>query len=594
MESKSEILNFNEGTTKNGQKSLSLEENVKGVINKDILSNPNKYLFGLPNNIADKILKYLDFKEIMLCSEVNKTWLKKIKESKHLESKGEMIFLASVINFIYGCGNSQRLCSIVDKAFKKSYESFCECKDMEKFEKEFANYQNLLGNDKLKKNKSAKPIYFQLFDRGGNTWIKIFTWYMVLLGILSIKKNDLKFETNADVIKKINNIDKLIYDYITSDKFKNQVLCFLNTDIGSHSIAGYFRRFTGLLFFGKLQDRDHQENDVIGKVFLCFLKVAFYKMMELSKDVGKSHFFEQFKEITYKLKSLYLCKATPAESKKYVYNVENAARYLFVTKELKQWFDDYKYDFIYYFGSDYKIEKKKQKTEYVSSEDWLIATPRLFLIVFLPFFNKMELLKDGTSMEKFFTSKIIKEFDNDTVFDFLVKTTAYIPLSSSYSDEFDDYEVCKNLNISQSCVKRYEVADDDTGICDPVKMCNCLHDPKQQFKIKEDKDNLYFNELIIRFFDFDEKNLSNDNKYLIKYISKFIFDNAAKNANSKKQNLNKINLDQNQSEKKTSINKKTISTSTNLNGTSLLDKTISSDEKKPEQLQKPTWQCQIF
>ena len=217
---------------------------------------------------------------------------------------------------------------------------------MEKFEKEFANYQNLLGNDKLKKNKSAKPIYFQLFDRGGNTWIKIFTWYMVLLGILSIKKNDLKFETNADVIKKINNIDKLIYDYITSDKFKNQVLCFLNTDIGSHSIAGYFRRFTGLLFFGKLQDRDHQENDVIGKVFLCFLKVAFYKMMELSKDVGKSHFFEQFKEITYKLKTLYLCKATKKKKKKYVYNVENAARYLFVTKELKQWFDDYKYDFI--------------------------------------------------------------------------------------------------------------------------------------------------------------------------------------------------------------------------------------------------------
>ena len=62
--------------------------------------------------------------------------------------------------------------------------------------------------------------------------------------------------------------------------------------------------------------------------------------------MSKGHFLKQFKEIAYKLKLIYL------------YNEGNITRYLFITEELKKYFNDYMDDFIYYFDFDYKIKEK--------------------------------------------------------------------------------------------------------------------------------------------------------------------------------------------------------------------------------------------
>ena len=75
-----------------------------------------KDLFRVPDNPANVILKFCDDRTLLNLLTVNKSWNKKINEFK-LQKRKE--YLKYFLWYIYGCGNAERLCKIVDDVVNK-------------------------------------------------------------------------------------------------------------------------------------------------------------------------------------------------------------------------------------------------------------------------------------------------------------------------------------------------------------------------------------------------------------------------------------------------------------------------------------------
>ena len=166
--------------------------------NMEEKSNNNKYenkpytggkandLFRVPDNPANSILKYCDNKMLLNLLTVNKSWNQKINGLK-LDKRKE--YLKYFLWYIYGRGNAERLCKIVDGVMN-----------------------NLDENDE---NKDDIIIENENNDKNNNEDKKFLLWHMILLDILNIKMSDLKLDFEKE---KSKSVGEAIKKHLLSEK----------------------------------------------------------------------------------------------------------------------------------------------------------------------------------------------------------------------------------------------------------------------------------------------------------------------------------------------------------------------------------------
>ena len=108
-------------------------------------------LFRLPETAADVVSKYLDPQTKFNAFHVHKGWAKKINELELLQKRQE--YLKYFMWYVYGYGNAERLCKIVDDVVNEL--------------------------DKDKDN---------IIEENNDKYKKFLLCHMVLLDILNIKK----------------------------------------------------------------------------------------------------------------------------------------------------------------------------------------------------------------------------------------------------------------------------------------------------------------------------------------------------------------------------------------------------------------------
>ena len=144
-------------------------------------------LFRLPNNPASVILKYLDPQTELNVLKANKQWAQKIIKIKLLQKRQE--YLKYFLWYIYGRGNAERLCKIVDGVMN-----------------------NLDENDE---NKDDIIIENENNDKNNNEDKKFLLWHMILLDILNIKMSDLKLDFEKE---KSKSVGEAIKKHLLSEK----------------------------------------------------------------------------------------------------------------------------------------------------------------------------------------------------------------------------------------------------------------------------------------------------------------------------------------------------------------------------------------
>ena len=183
--------------------------------NKEKKSNNNKYenksytggeakdLFRVPDNQANSILKYCDDRTLLNLLTVNKSWNQKINGLK-LDKRKE--YLKYFLWYIYGFGNAERLCKVVDDVVNKLDE-----------DKDKDNIENIIEEDDDKDQKLNEDEKF---------WL----WHMILLDILNIKMADLKLNIEKE---KSKSVEVAINNYLLSDKAVKRRNDFIDIKIKS-------------------------------------------------------------------------------------------------------------------------------------------------------------------------------------------------------------------------------------------------------------------------------------------------------------------------------------------------------------------------
>ncbi len=322
-----------------------------------------KDLFRVPDNPANVILKFCDDRTLLNLLTVNKSWNKKINEFE-LQKRKE--YLKYFLWYIYGCGNAERLCKIVDDVVNEL-------------------------------NKNKDDIIME--SENNNEDKKFLIWHMVLLDILNIKIDDLKLDFD---LKKSESIEKAIKNYLLSNKSVKRRSNFVESAINSlngnndndlsddeyeykygcpqslclhgwikgrygKNIYEYIKQIFPELTapqteawmkrnsYSSLLDIIPNEVKLLQRMLVCFFKVSFWQMEKVIyfgeyKNDGNT--YKKYKKDVYGLKN-YFYRARHLHGIWFVRNWhECMAVYLFKTGELENWFCQYKNDFLSYFCSD--------------------------------------------------------------------------------------------------------------------------------------------------------------------------------------------------------------------------------------------------
>ena len=294
-------------------------------------------LFRISDAAADVILKYCDNMTLLNVLVVNKSWNKKINEFKLVKRQE---YLKYFLWYVYGCGNAERLCKIVNDVVNE--------------------HKNEIGDDENK---------------------KFLFWHMVLLDILNIKATDLKLDfekEKAESIEKAiknclltkkavkrrndfidakkimsvpNSSEPLLWEYSRQifSEFKNIQLELKHVDLGFIKYSSY-----------KYMDMALSTKKLLRNVFTCFFKVSFYQM-QIVKNL------DEYKDnqLVYKKHGNQIYDFNRYLREKifgYVYGEDinfskYMAAYLFETGELDQWFLNYKKDFFDFFCRKNSFDK---------------------------------------------------------------------------------------------------------------------------------------------------------------------------------------------------------------------------------------------
>ena len=143
--------------------------------------------------------------------------------------------------YVYGYGNAERLCKIVDDVVNE--------------------HKNEIGD-------------------GDNENKKFLLWHMILLDILNIKAADLKFDFDE---KKSKSIAKAIKNRLLSNEAVKRRNNFINTKITADHperlLWKYsretFPEFKNLQVNGLCKTIVNGGKALIGRIFACFVKVSF-------------------------------------------------------------------------------------------------------------------------------------------------------------------------------------------------------------------------------------------------------------------------------------------------------------------------------
>ena len=99
------------------KKNMEEKSNNNKYDNKPYTGGEANDLFRVPDCHANVILKYCDDKTLSNLLTVNKSWNKKINELKWDKRKE---YLKYFLWYIYGRGNAERLCKVVDDVVNKN------------------------------------------------------------------------------------------------------------------------------------------------------------------------------------------------------------------------------------------------------------------------------------------------------------------------------------------------------------------------------------------------------------------------------------------------------------------------------------------
>lgn len=340
-----------------------------------------KKIMSGQNDVPIKIFSYLDLRSIWRFSNVNRPSKQKFlsmaklnesEQKKPYKCVSDYELSCNFVNFVYGKGNTERLSKIADEAVK--YD---------------ANVYENSTDDQLHvlipvTGKSGyifeKSIFSQIngtdwcldsFFHNADDWIscslvKEMLWHMVLLDILNIKLADFERKKSLpeeilDIVKR-NSQNRL--NFLFGDK-KNY------GDIPCGGFADALYDYATLIFKLPYQRKElsTEKEDLIRKIFACFVKVAFLRMEQAAqfeaykKDLGR---YGVYRDVILNLKRcFYMCNnpyRNPCDHindddyytfKRYIHtDAQDMATYLFLTDELEDLFETDEY-FVYDFGFDY-------------------------------------------------------------------------------------------------------------------------------------------------------------------------------------------------------------------------------------------------
>ncbi|MBQ9491284.1 MAG: hypothetical protein IJU86_00705 [Firmicutes bacterium] len=323
--------------------------------NKEKKSNNNKYenksytggeakdLFRVPDNQANSILKYCDDRTLSNLLTVNKSWNKKINELKWDKRKE---YLKYFLWYIYGRGNAERLCKVVDDVVNK----------LDKYK------DNIVEEDDDKDQK---------FDEDK----KFLFWHMVLLDILNIKMADLKLNFDEE---KSKSVEVAINNYLLSDKAVKRRNDFIDIKIKPDHPERLLWEYSWQVFpeFKNVKSCWSNINvnvdtaELLGRIFACFLKVSFYQIKRVeaadtdknNQEIYKNHkkniyyFNEYLQEQIFGKLEACLDDGNLKYKRGEFKITSNIAAYLFETEELETWFLRYSKDFFSFFcNPDYLL-----------------------------------------------------------------------------------------------------------------------------------------------------------------------------------------------------------------------------------------------
>ena len=326
--------------------------------NKEKKSNNNKYenkpytggeannLFRVPDNQANSILKYCDDRTLSNLLTVNKSWNQKINGLK-LDKRKE--YLKYFLWYIYGRGNAERLCKVVDDVVNKLDE-----------DKDKDNIENIIIEEDYDK------------DQKLNEDEKFWLWHMILLDILNIKMADLKLNFDEE---KSKSVEVAIKNCLLTEEAVKRRNDFIDTKIKSDYPERLLWEYSRQVFpeFENIQVESggYWDNinvnvdtaELLGRIFACFLKVSFYQIKRVknsNKDKDNQEIYKNHKKNIYHFND-YLQKQMFGRLEvclddgnlKYQRGkfkiTSNIAAYLFETEELEAWFLRYSKDFFSFF-----------------------------------------------------------------------------------------------------------------------------------------------------------------------------------------------------------------------------------------------------
>ena len=298
-------------------------------------------LFRLPILQASCIFKYLDSRTKFNAFRARKGWAQQINELELPQKRQE--YLKYFMWYVYGFGNAERLCKIVDDVLN----------ELDK------NKDNIIeGNDD--KNK------------------KFLLWHMVLLDILNIKMSDLKLDFDKE---KSKSVEEAIKNCLLSNKSIERRNDFIDTDIMpdyrgiisdyserllweySRQVFPEFKNLQVELGKRRIIHIDVDTAELLGRIFACFFKVSFYQMKKVEdSNTAKSDIDKDNREICQEHKNKiynfnYLLQDEIFDKLKPKVKITSSiAAYLFKTEELETWFHYYNKDFFSFFcNPDYFI-----------------------------------------------------------------------------------------------------------------------------------------------------------------------------------------------------------------------------------------------
>ena len=328
------------------KKNMEEKSNNNKYDNKPYTGGEANDLFRVPDCHANVILKYCDDKTLSNLLTVNKSWNKKINELKWDKRKE---YLKYFLWYIYGRGNAERLCKVVDDVVNK----------LDK-DKDKDNIENIIIEEDDDK------------DQKLNEDEKFWLWHVILLDILNIKMADLKLNFDEE---KSKSVEVAIKNYLLTEEAVKRRNDFIDTKIKSDYPERLLWEYSRQVFpeFENIQVESggYWDNinvnvdtaELLGRIFACFLKVSFYQIKRVEAadtDKNNQEIYEKHKNKIYNFND-YLQKQMFGRLEvclddgnlKYQRGkfkiTSNIAAYLFETEELEAWFLRYSKDFFSFF-----------------------------------------------------------------------------------------------------------------------------------------------------------------------------------------------------------------------------------------------------